>query len=65
MTMSSRVDALSAMLGARVEAGVRVVRLRGELDAFSAQRLRDDLRREVEARPALVALDLSDLEEPR
>lgn len=41
---------------------VRLVRLRGEIDAFSAPFLRDDLRREVEARPALVAVDLSDLE---
>ena len=62
MTISSQVDSRSALLGAGVEAGVRVVRLRGELDAFSAPRLRDDLRREVAARPAAVALDLSDLE---
>ena len=39
-----------------------MVRLRGELDAFSAPSLRDDLRREVVARPAVVALDLSELE---
>jgi anti-sigma B factor antagonist len=39
-----------------------VVRLHGEIDAFTAPRLSHDLRREVEARPALVALDLSDLE---
>ena len=38
-----------------------MVRLRGELDAFSAPSLRDDLHREVVARPAVVALDLSDL----
>jgi anti-anti-sigma factor len=38
------------------------VRLRGELDAFNAPRLRDDLHWEVVARPAVLALDLSDLE---
>jgi len=64
MTISSHIDSRSALLGAGVEdeAGVRVVRLRGELDAFSAPSLRDDLHREVVARPAVVALDLSDLE---
>ena len=64
MTISSQIDLRLAPLGAGVEdeAGVRVVRLRGALDAFSAPRLRDDLRREVVARPAVVALDLSDLE---
>ena len=69
MTISSQIDSRSALLGAGVEdededdaAGVRVVRLRGELDAFSAPSLRDDLHREVVARPAVVALDLSDLE---
>ena len=66
MTISSQIDSRSALLGTGVEAedngaGVRVVRLRGELDAFSAPSLRDDLRREVVARPAVVALDLSDL----
>jgi anti-anti-sigma factor len=63
MTISSQIDSQSALLGAGVEdeAGVRVVRLRGELDAFSAPSLRDDLHREVVARPAVVALDLSDL----
>jgi anti-anti-sigma factor len=63
MTTSSQIDSRSALLGAGVEdeAGVRVVRLRGELDAFSAPSLRDDLHREVVARPAVVALD-SDLE---
>ena len=39
-----------------------MVRLRGEIDAFSAPTLRDELYREVVARPAVVALDLSDLE---
>ena len=64
MTISSQIDSRSALLGAGVEdeAGARVVRLHGELDAFSAPSLRDDLRREVVARPAVVALDLSDLE---
>jgi len=67
MTISSQIDSRSALPGTGVEAedngaGVRVVRLRGELDAFSAPSLRDDLRREVVARPAVVALDLSDLE---
>ena len=68
MTISSQIDSRSALLGAGVEARtrttgrVRVVRLRGELDAFSAPSLRDDLHREVVARPAVVALDLSDLE---
>jgi anti-sigma B factor antagonist len=64
MTISSQIDSRSALLGAGVEdeAGARVVRLRGALDAFSAPSLRDDLRREVVARPAVVALDLSDLE---
>jgi anti-anti-sigma factor len=67
MTMSSQIDSRSAQLGAGVEAeddgaGLRVVRLRGELDAFSAPSLRDDLRREVVARPAVIALELSDLE---
>ena len=67
MTISSQIDSRSALLGTGVEAedngaGVRVVRLRGELDAFSAPSLHDDLRREVVARPAVVALDLSDLE---
>ena len=64
MTISSQIDSRSALPGASVEdeAGVRVVRLRGELDAFSAPSLRDDLHREVVARPAVVALDLSDLE---
>ena len=67
MTISSQIDSRSALLGAGVEdeddaAGVRVVRLRGELDAFNAPSLRDDLHREVVARPAVVALDLSDLE---
>jgi len=67
MTISSQIESRSALLGTGVEAedngaGVRVVRLRGELDAFSAPSLRDDLRREVVARPAVVALDLSDLE---
>lgn len=41
---------------------VRLVQLRGEIDAFNAPCLRDDLRREVEARPAMVALDLSEVE---
>jgi anti-anti-sigma factor len=64
MTISSQIDSRSALLGAGVEdeAGVRGVRLRGELDAFSAPSLRDDLHREVVARPAVVALDPSDLE---
>jgi anti-anti-sigma factor len=64
MTISSQIDSRFALLGAGVEdeAGVRVVRIRGELDAFSAPTLRDDLHREVVARPAVVALDLSDLE---
>ena len=67
MTISSQIDSRSALLGTGVEAedngaGVRVVRLRGELDAFFAPSLHDDLRREVVARPAVVALDLSDLE---
>ena len=64
MTISSQIDSRSALLGAGVddEAGVRVVRLRGELDAFNAPSLRDDLHRDVVARPAVVALDLSDLE---
>jgi anti-anti-sigma factor len=62
MTISSQIDSRSALLGAGVEDEVRVVRLRGELDAFSAPSLRDDLHREVVARPAVVALDLSDLE---
>ena len=64
MTISSQIDSRLALLGPGVEdeAGVRVVRLRGELDAFSAPSLRDDLHREVVARPAVVALDLSDLE---
>jgi anti-anti-sigma factor len=64
MTISSQIDSRSALLGAGVEdeAGVRVVRLRGELNAFNAPSLRDDLHREVVARPAVVALDLSDLE---
>ena len=64
MTISSQIDSRHALLGAGVEdeARVRMVRLRGEIDAFSAPRLRDDLRREVDARPALVALDLSGLE---
>jgi anti-sigma B factor antagonist len=64
MTISSRIDARPALhvAGVEDEAGVRVVRLRGELDAFSAPRLRDDLHREVAARPAVVALDLSDLQ---
>jgi len=70
MTISSHIDSRSALLGAGVEdedededdaAGVRVVRLGGELDAFSAPSLRDDLHREVVARPAVLALDLSDL----
>jgi len=66
MTISSQIESRSALLGTGVEAedngaGVRVVRRRGELDAFSAPSLRDDLRREVVARPAVVALDLSDL----
>jgi len=71
MTISSHIDSRSALLGAGVEdededdddaAGVRVVRLRGGLDAFTAPSLRDDLHREVMARPGMVALDLSDLE---
>jgi len=64
MTISSQIDSRLALLGAGVEdeAGARVVRLRGALDAFSAPSLRDDLRREVAARPAVVALDLSDLQ---
>ena len=64
MTTSSQTDSRSALPGAGVgdEAGARVVRLRGELDAFSAPSLRDDLHREVVARPAVVAVDLSDLE---
>jgi len=65
MTISSQIDSRSALLGAGVEDeddDVRVVRLRGELDAFNAPSLRDDLHREVVARPAVVALDLSDLE---
>ena len=63
MTISSQIDSRSALLGAGIEdeAGLRVVRLRGELDAISAPSLRDDLHREVVARPAVVALDLSDL----
>ena len=65
MTISSEIDVRSALLGADVEdedeAGVRVVRLRGELDAFSAQSLRDDLHREVGARPEVLALDLSEV----
>jgi anti-anti-sigma factor len=64
MTISSQIDSRSALLGTGVEdeACARVVRLRGTLDAFSAPSLRDDLHREVVARPAVVALDLSDLE---
>jgi anti-anti-sigma factor len=67
MTISSEIDSRSALLAGvedevEDEAGVRVVRLRGELDAFSAPSLRDDLRREVVARPAVVALDLSELD---
>jgi anti-anti-sigma factor len=64
MTISSQIDSRSALLGAGVEdeVGARVVRLHGVLDAFSAPSLRDDLHREVLARPAVVALDLSDLE---
>ena len=52
MTISSQIDSRSALLGTGVEdeACARVVRLR------------DDLRRKVVARPAVVALDLSDLE---
>ena len=59
--MSSQIDSRSALLGAGVEdeAGVRVMRLRGELDAFSAPSVRDDQHREVVARPAVVARDLS------
>lgn len=63
MTLLSRTGTRLA----RIEAGVaradpvRVLRLRGEVDACSAPRLRDDLRREVEACPAVVAVDLSDL----
>lgn len=48
--------------GDRNGSRVRVVRLRGGIDAFSAPRLHLDLCREIEARPALVALDLSELE---
>jgi anti-anti-sigma factor len=64
MTISSQIDSRSALLGTGVEdeACARVVRRRGTLDAFSAPSLRDDLHREVVARPAVVALDLSDLE---
>jgi anti-anti-sigma factor len=62
MTTLSQINSRSTRFAAGAEGGVRVVRLRGELDAFSAPRLRHDLRREVEARPALVALDLSDLD---
>jgi anti-anti-sigma factor len=63
MTTSSQIDSRSALLGTGVEdgAGVRLVRLRGELDAFSAPSLRADLHREVAARPAVLALDLSNL----
>jgi len=66
MTISRQIGPRLALLGPCVEDededGARVVRLRGELDAFSAPSLRDDLHREVVARPAVVALDLSDLE---
>jgi len=64
MTISSQTGSRLALLGTGVEneARIRVVRLRGEIDAFNAPRLRHDLHREVEARPALVAVDLSDLE---
>jgi anti-anti-sigma regulatory factor len=60
MTISSQIDSRSALLGAGVEdeAGVRVMRLRGELDAFSAPSLRDDLHREVVARPAVAGLSV-------
>jgi anti-anti-sigma factor len=63
MTTFSQIGRRSPLFGAGVqdEAGVRVVRLRGELDAFSAPTLRDDLEQEVVARPAVLALDLSDL----
>lgn len=66
MTTLSHIGARHARVAARDgvdhTAAVRLVRLRGEIDAFSAPYLRDDLRREVEARPALVAVDLSNLE---
>ena len=67
MTISSQIDSRSALLGAGVEdedngPAYAWCGLRGELDAFSAPSLRDDLHREVVARPAVVALDLSDLE---
>ena len=66
MTISRQIGPRLALLGPCVEDededGARVVRLRGELDAFSAPSLRDDLHREVVARPAVAALDLSDLE---
>ena len=64
MTTSSQIDAPHARVVDGVEdtTPVRLVRLRGEIDAFSAPGMRDDLRREVEARPALVALDLSNLD---
>lgn len=64
MTLSSQIGSRLAPVGAGVEntSSVRLVRLRGEIDAFNAPRLRHDLRREVKARPALVALDVSDLD---
>lgn len=63
MTTVSQIDPRFAPFGAGVEDedAVRLVRLRGELDAFTAPSLRDDLHREVAARPAVLALDLSDL----
>ncbi|GAA1071027.1 anti-anti-sigma factor [Pseudonocardia antarctica] len=64
MTLLSRTGTRLARIEAGVAraAPVRVLRPRGEVDACSAPRLRDDLRREVEACPAVVAVDLSDLE---
>ncbi|MCF7553622.1 STAS domain-containing protein [Pseudonocardia sp. WMMC193] len=60
MTTSSRLRArLAADVGTTTPA--RLVRLRGELDAFSAPSLRSDLRRVIDACPALVAVDLTHL----
>lgn len=64
MTSSSQIDTRPVPLSTSAEdvAGLRVLRIRGELDAFTAPSLRDDLRRELVAGASVLALDLSELE---
>jgi anti-sigma B factor antagonist len=64
MTASDHLGRCPAPLRVALEntGGVRVVRIGGELDSFTAPFLREVLRRELVRRPPTLAVDLSELE---